>query len=306
MNRTRSPRAIADFTRVDAMQNFQSLIRHLVKEASDLQAIAFGEIDAIMDPLSGKAVLLPAARSGLHEGVTRRLAKHLPDSSHTVANSLLATLPRAHYERLLANLEPVTLTYGEVLYEPWQRIQHVYFPLEALVSLLTQVETNHSLEVGLVGREGMIGIPLALGADRSSNRALVQGSGTAMRMEAAYFREEFLQSVPLQRELYRFIYTLMAQTEQTAACNHFHHVEARLARWLLMTRDRITSKDIYLTHDFLANILGVRREGVTLAANSLQKRKLIRYSRGIINILNRRGLEASACKCYKILRKIQY
>jgi CRP-like cAMP-binding protein len=230
-------------------------------------------------------------------------AKQLPDSGNTVANKLLAALPGDHYQRLLGNLEPVTLTYGQVLYEPGQRIGHVYFPVDTLVSLLTQVEANHRLEVGLVGREGMVGVSLALGVDTSPVRALVQGTGTAMRMEAARFHQEFLQSVPLQRELYRFIHIQMAQVAQTAACNHYHRVEARLARWLLMTRDRTSSNDLYLTQEFLANMLGVRRVGVTVAAKSLQKRKLIRYRRGHINILNRRGLEAAACMCYKVIKK---
>jgi CRP-like cAMP-binding protein len=304
MNRTHPLRADADPTSVNAMQDFQSLIRRLVKDAADLQAIESGEIDAIMDPAFGKAILLPAGQTGLRESEVRRRARQLPKSGHKVANTLLAALPRELYERLLVNLVSVTLTYGEVLYEPGQRIGYVYFPVDALVSLLTQVDANHSLEVGLVGREGMVGIPLALGADISTNRALVQGTGMAMRMEAACFRQEFLQSVPLQREVYRFIYTLMAQTEQTAACNHHHCVEERLARWLLMTHDRVQSNEIYLTHNFLASMLGVRREGVSLAANSLQERKLIRYRRGHIRILNRRRLEASACVCYKKINKL--
>jgi CRP-like cAMP-binding protein len=241
------------------------------------------------------------------QDITARMrAKLLPEGGHTVVNNLLAALPSEHYQRLLAGLEPVTLTYGEVLYEPGQRIGHVYFPEDSFVSLLTQVEVNHSLEVGLVGREGMVGIPLALGADISTNRALVQGTGTAMRMEATRFSQEFLQSVPLQRELYRFIHVRMAQVAQTAACNHFHRVEARLARWLLMTRDRTSSNDLYLTQEFLADMLGVRRAGVTVAARSLQKRKLIHYRRGHINILNRRGLEAAACVCYQIIKKMRF
>jgi CRP-like cAMP-binding protein len=300
------PRADTDPTNVDAMQAFQSLIQRLVKDASELRAIESGEIDAIMDPVSGKAILLPAAQTGLRESEVRRHTKQLPKSGYTIANKLLAALPREDYQRLMVNLEPVTLTYGEVLYEPRQRIGHVYFPVEALVSLLTQVEVNHSLEVGMVGREGMVGIPLALGVDISANRALVQGTGTAMRMEATRFHQEFLQSVSLQHELYRFIHVKMAQVAQTAACNHFHRVEARLARWLLMTRDRTSSNDLYLTQKFLANMLGVRREGVALAANSLQKRKLIHYSRGHLNIINRRGLEATACVCYKIIKKMRY
>jgi CRP-like cAMP-binding protein len=226
----------------------------------------------------------------------------LPKGVYTGANNLLAALPNEHYQRL-AGLEPVTLTYGQVLYEAGQRIEYVYFPEDSFVSLLSHVEADHCLEVCLIGREGMIGVPLALGADVSINRALVQGTGRAIRMEATRFCQEFRQCPPLQRELYRFIHMQMAQVAQTAACNHFHSVEARLARWLLMTRDRAASNDLYLTHEFLADMLGVRRGGVTLAAQSLQERKLIRYSRGHINILNRRGLEAAACMCYKVIKK---
>ena len=216
-----------------------------------------------------------------------------------IANRLLAALPRAEYQRLLPNLQPVTLTFGEVLYEPGDSIKHVYFPNDSHVSLLTLVDRHHALEVGLVGYEGMVGIALALGIGVSSVRALVQGSGTAMRMKAAPFRKEFRQSLSLQREVHLYTHALMAQVAQTAACNRFHVVEARLARWLLMTRDRVCSGHFYLTHEFLADMLGVRRVGVTKAARALKQSKLIDYSRGNIVITNRRGLEALACSCYE-------
>ncbi len=219
-----------------------------------------------------------------------------------VANSLLAALPRKDYQRLLAGLEPVNLTFGEVLYEPGDTISHAYFPSDSLVSLLTLVDGHLALEVGLVGREGMLGIPLVLGTNVSSVRALVQGTGTALRMKAARFHKEFRHSLPLQRELYRYTNVLMAQVTQTAACNRFHVVEARLARWLLMTGDRLRSDQFLLTQEFLANMLGVRRVGVTKAASALQKRKLISYCRGHITILDRKGLEAASCTCYEIIR----
>jgi len=164
-----------------------------------------------------------------------------------VANSLLAALPREDYQLLFASLEPITLTFGEVLYRPGEPIRHVYFPTDSLVSLLTLAEGHQALEVGLVGREGMLGIPLALGVSDSPVRALVQGSGIALRMTSAHFRSEFQQSVFLQREVYRYTYELMVQMTQTAACNRFHRVEARLARWLLMTRDRVQSNQFHLT-----------------------------------------------------------
>jgi CRP-like cAMP-binding protein len=219
-----------------------------------------------------------------------------------ISNSLLAALPRRDYSRLLPRLEPVDLTFGEVLYEPGQTIRHIYFPTDSLVSLLTIVDHHMALEVGLVGREGMVGIPLALGIDISSIRALVQGSGTAMRMESGAFRRIFSHSASLQQELFRYTHVLMAQITQTAACNRFHVVEARLARWLLMTRDRVQSGQFRLTQEFLAHMLGVRRVGVTKAAGALQRRKLIRYSRGTIRILDHTGLEAAACSCYEITR----
>ena len=219
-----------------------------------------------------------------------------------IENSLLAAVPRNAYRTLLASLEPVTLTFGEVLYEPGETIHHVYFPGASLVSLLTLADGHLALEVGLIGREGMVGIPLVLGHSESSVRALVQGTGTALRMASARFRDEFRSCAPLQRELYRYVHALMAQISQTAACNRFHVVETRLARWLLMTHDRVKSDQFRMTHEFLGHMLGVRRVGVTRAAQALQKRKLIRYSRGDITVLDRSGLEAAACECYEVVR----
>lgn len=217
-----------------------------------------------------------------------------------IANKLLAALPCAEYQRLLANLEPVTLTYGEVLYEPGEPIKHVYFPNDSLVSLLTLADHHLALEVGMVGCEGLVGIAFALASGVSPFRSLVQGTGTAMRMKVTPLRKEFRQSLPLQREVHRYTHALMAQIAQTAACNRFHVVEARLARWLLMTRDRVRSDHFYLTHEFLGHMLGVRRVGVTKAAQALKQRKLIEYSRGNISITNGHGLEAASCSCYEM------
>ena len=221
------------------------------------------------------------------------------------ANSLLAVLPRKGYQLLLPRLESVTLKFGDVLYRPRETIQHVYFPIDCLVSLLTLVEGRRALEVGLVGREGMLGIPLALGVRDSPVRALVQGSGTALRMESAHFLNEFRRNLPLQRAVGRYIYDLLVQVTQTAVCNRFHHVEARLARWLLMTRDRVQSNQFHLTQDILANMLGVRRVGVTKAACDLRQRNLISYNRGEIIILDGEGLEAAACQCYQIVKDMR-
>ena len=223
-----------------------------------------------------------------------------------VPNSLLAALPRRDYQRLLTGLEPVTLTFGEILYEPGKRIRHVYFPSDSLVSLLTLVEGHMALEIGLVGREGMLGIPVALGIDDSPVRALVQGNGTALRMTSAHFRSEYGKYGPLHRELNRYIHERLVQITQTAACNRFHPVEARLARWLLMTRDRMGTNHFHHTHELLGNMLGVLRVAVTKAAGALQRRKLISYSRGEINILDGKGLEAAACRCYEIVKDVSH
>jgi len=218
-----------------------------------------------------------------------------------IPNNLLAALPPKAYRRLLPALSPATLTFGEVLYEPGKPMRDVYFPGECLVSLLTLVEGHLALEVGMVGREGMVGVALALGITDSPMRALVQGEGPALRMSAPRFRRELGRNAPLQRGLNLYIHALMGQISQTAACNRFHLVEARLARWLLMTRDRMRSPNFRMTQDFLSDMLGVRRVGVTEAASALQRKGLIEYSRGSIRILDQRGLEAAACSCYEIV-----
>lgn len=215
------------------------------------------------------------------------------------ANGLLAALPRRDYLRLLPGLEPVTLTFGEVLQESGQPIRHIYFPNNAVVSLISLVDGRLTLEVAPVGREGMAGIPLALGGGVSSLRALVMVGGSAMRMEATHFLREFARCIPLQRELFRYTQVLMDKITQTAACNRFHVVEARLACRLLMTRDYLQSERFQLTQEFLAHMLGVRRVGITKAAHALKQCKLIDYSRGNIVILNGQGLEAASCSCYR-------
>ena len=221
------------------------------------------------------------------------------------ANHILAAIPRQSYLQMLPRLEPVELAYGQILYEPLGRIGHVYFPNNCLVSLLTAVDNNRSLEVGMVGNEGMVGMPMALGIGISAVCALVQGSGTTMRMKATDFRSEFKANVPLQRALFRYNHLLMAQISQTAACNRFHGADQRLARWLLMTGDRLHTDDFLLTHEFLSHMLGLRREGITEAAGKLGKDKLISYTRGHIQIMNRKGLEAASCTCYRIVKDLQ-
>lgn len=221
-----------------------------------------------------------------------------------ITNRILASLPRNTSQHLLTNLESVSLKFRQVLYEPGKAIRHVYFPTDCLISLLTTVDRRRSLEVGMVGNEGMAGMPFILGVGISGVRALVQGKGTALRMAAAPFRIEFARNRQLQEALYRYTYALMAQISQTAACNRFHDAEQRLARWLLMTRDRVGSDHFSLTHVFLAHMLGLRRVGVTEAATALRQRKLIDYERGKIRILDVQRLKASSCSCYQIVKSV--
>ena len=215
-----------------------------------------------------------------------------------VLNRLLGSLPRPARQRMLQRCEPVELAFGTILSEPGEHIRHVYFPTGGFISLIAALADQASLEVGLIGNEGMHGVSLALGVDTSPMRALVQGSGSALRMPAAVFRGELERSPTLRRHLDRYVYVLLAQLAQTAACTCFHVLEARLARWLLMTHDRAHADHFYLTHALLSNMLGVRRSGVTRAAGALQRRKLIHYSRGDVTVLDRKGLEKASCECY--------
>jgi CRP-like cAMP-binding protein len=224
-------------------------------------------------------------------------ARQVSDSNH-----LLAALPRKEYRRLLPLLEPVKLAFGETLYESQSQIREVYFPNDCFVSMLTTVDDDKAAEVGLIGSEGMIGVPMALGVAVSPFRAVVQGEGTAMRMRTADFRRHFSTSSALQRELFLFTHLLMIQIAQTAACNRFHVVTQRMARWLLMTHDRVNSSEFRITQEFLALMLGVRRVGVSVAMCALRDRKVISYRRGTIRILDQAGLVAAACSCYKTVK----
>ncbi|MFL6336992.1 MAG: Crp/Fnr family transcriptional regulator [Pyrinomonadaceae bacterium] len=220
----------------------------------------------------------------------------------TATNRLLDALPRREYERLLPELELVTMPFAEVLHEPGERIRHVYFPNDSVVSLLAEVSARSPLEVGLIGNEGLAGISVFMGVDTSPHRAVVQGLGTAMRLRASVLRKESESVGPLHRLLHLYAHSLLTQVSRSAACNRFHMVDARLARWLLMTGDRLGANEFRLTQDFISNMLGVRREGVNKAAGVLQKEGLITYSRGRIEILDRVGLEAVSCECYRIIK----
>jgi CRP-like cAMP-binding protein len=213
-------------------------------------------------------------------------------------NRLLDRLSTSIRRRILAGCELVELAFADVLYTPGKRLTHVYFPVRGFISLVMPVGGASSLEVGLIGNEGMFGIPLALGVDVSPVRAVVQGSGSAWRMDAARFCRELKQSPALQRQIDRYVFVHLGQLAQTAGCTRFHVVEARLARWLLMTQDRAQADAFHITQQFLALMLGVRRVGVTKAASALQKRKLIHYSRGNITVLDRPGLRVASCLCY--------
>ena len=220
-----------------------------------------------------------------------------------VVNRLLESLPPGDRRRILAAGETVELAFADVLYTLGAILTHVYFPTASFISLIMPIDASAALEVGMVGNEGMFGIPLALGVDVSPVRAVVQGAGPALRMDAASFRSELGRSQALQRIIDRYAFVQLSQLAQTAACTRFHVVEARLARWLLMTQDRARSNTFHITQEFLAYMLGVRRVGVTKAASSMQAHHLIHYSRGNITVLDRRGLKAASCGCYKADRE---
>ena len=213
-------------------------------------------------------------------------------------NGLLTSLPQKEREHILKASTRVELTFGTTLWEQGERMRFVYFPSAGFISLLISVD-GHTLEVGMIGNEGMCGHSLALGVDSAPLRALVQGSGASFRLKASSFRQ-ILETSPALRELMLgYTHVLMSQLTQTAACTRFHTVETRLARWLLMTQDRAHADTFDVTQDFLAFMLGVRRVGITAAARTLQEKKLIRYARGHVTVVDRSGLEAAACACYQ-------
>jgi len=226
-----------------------------------------------------------------------------PTSGLAAKNRLLQALPRRDRHRLLAACEPVELKFADVLREPGQRIRYVYFPTGGSISLIAPTATGAGLEVAVIGDEGVLGVSVAFGINIGSQRALVNGAGTAWRIAAPPFCREFERSPRLRRVLSRYIYVVMAQLSQSAVCTSFHDVTARFARWLLVTGDRGHSNQFYITQEAISAMLGVRRQGVNHAASLLRQRKLIRYTRGHLTILDRRGLQAAACDCYLAARK---
>lgn len=224
--------------------------------------------------------------------------------SSTRVNRLLAAVAARDRAAILRTCEEVELPFGEVVSEPNEPIPYVYFPTTSYISLITPKGASESLEVGLVGNEGVFGITLVLGIDASPLKGLVQGQGMAMRMSVPHFRRASKERASFARVVNAYLYVLMAQIAQTAACGRFHQLEARLARWLLMTHDRAGTDSFRITHEFLAQMLGVRRAGVTEAAGLIQKRNLIQYRRGVVQVLNRPALEAIACPCYDAFNRM--
>ena len=223
---------------------------------------------------------------------------HSPSQNH-----LLGWLPESDRARLLPHLELVPMPLGEVLYESGAQMRHVYFPTTAIVSLLYVMEDGASAEIAVVGNEGIVGISLFMGGETTPSRAVVQSAGHAYRMRGQIVKDEFLLAGPMQHLLLRYTQALLTQMAQTAVCNRHHSLDQQLCRWLLLSLDRLHSNELVMTQELIANMLGVRREGVTEAAGNLQKAGLIKYQRGHITALDRPGLEARTCECYAVVKK---
>ena len=222
---------------------------------------------------------------------------------HPTQNRLLAAMPAGEYGRLLPHLELVPMPLGQVLYESGGRLQHVYFPTTSIVSLLYVLENGASAEIAVVGNEGILGISLFMGGETTPSRAIVQSAGFGYRLPSQVLKREFNRGGPVLHLLLRYTQALITQMTQTAVCNRHHSVEQQLCRWLLLSLDRLPSDEVTMTQELIANMLGVRREGVTDAAGKLQRAGLIRYSRGRIEVLDRQGLETAVCECYAVVKE---
>lgn len=231
-------------------------------------------------------------------------AEAMPDRSTNgaAANRLLAALPEEVRARLKPNLESVWLPLGEVIYEAHEALSHVYFPTTAIISLLYTMENGSSAEMGVVGCDGVVGIAVFMGGDTTPNRAVVQSAGEALRLDLARFRKEYREVGELHRLLLLYTQSLLTQMSQTAVCNRLHSVEQQLCRWLLLSHDRLASDELIMTQELIANMLGVRREGVSVAAHRLQRAGLIHYKRGHITIVDRLGLESRVCEYYQVVK----
>ena len=219
------------------------------------------------------------------------------------SNALLASMPLAEWQRLEPYLEEVDLHLGKVLYESGGGLSHVYFPTTAIVSLLYVMEDGSSAEIAVVGQEGVLGIAVFMGGNTTPSRAVVQSAGRGYRLSAARIKEEFSRSGPVMHLLLRYTQALITQMAQTAVCNRHHSLDQQLCRWLLLSLDRLSGDELVMTQELIANMLGVRREGVTEAALKLQRLGFIRYSRGHITVLNRKALERRVCECYSVVKK---
>jgi len=217
-------------------------------------------------------------------------------------NRLLAALPQAEWSRWVAHLEPVDMPLGKVLYESGSRQSHVYFPTTSIVSLLYVMEDGASAEIAVVGNEGIVGISLFMGGESTPSRALVQSAGQGFRLKADLMLQEFNRAGPVLHLLLRYTQALITQMSQTAVCNRHHSLDQQLCRWLLLSLDRLHSRELVMTQELIANMLGVRREGVTEAAGNLQQAGLIRYQRGRITVVDRKGLEKRTCECYAVVK----
>ena len=219
------------------------------------------------------------------------------------SNHLLAALPATEWERWQSQLELIDLKLGQVLYESGGKMQHVYFPVSSIISLLFVLENGSSAEIAVVGNEGIVGVSLFMGGETTPSRAVVQSAGKCIRLNAEMLKKEFKNSLPVMHLLLRYTQALITQMTQTAVCNRHHSLDQQLCRWLLLSLDRLTGKHLVMTQELIANMLGVRREGVNEAAGRLQKAGLISYTRGKIEVLNREGLEARTCECYAVVKK---
>ncbi len=219
------------------------------------------------------------------------------------ANHLLASLPAAEWQRWLPHLEMVEMPLGQVLYESGSTVTHVHFPTTAIISLLYVMEDGASAEIAVVGNEGIVGISLFMGGESTPSRAVVQSAGFGYRLKAETIKAEFNRAGPVMHLLLRYTQALITQMAQTAVCNRHHSLDQQLCRWLLLSLDRLQGSELVMTQELIANMLGVRREGVTEAAHKLQDAGLIRYSRGHISVLDRKGLEKRVCECYAVVRK---
>lgn len=223
------------------------------------------------------------------------------NADEALKNYLLAALPESEFRRIKPSLDLVSFELGDVLYESGDKLDHVYFPTGSIVSLLYIMENGATAEIGVVGNDGVVGIALFMGGDTTPNRAIIQSAGSAFKMKARDVKAEFARGGAFQQMLLRYTQALITQISQTAVCNRLHPIEQQLCRWLLLSHDRLDSDELVMTHDLISNMLGVRREGITLAAQKLAAKRLIKNLRGTITVIDRQGLEAAVCECYMVV-----